>query len=674
MSAVKALGALVFASAVLAAGHGRHGHQNLHRRYADVATDPSVPECWTKCFGEHHIESDQALCGNDAVSQCIEAAGSEHDVTSYQTWLEHACAVSPLEASKSVAGVHSSSSAEYVSFSSLTAAVEDHPVPTTAAPYPLPHSNNTASPPPQAPPSYEDNSSVESHLGSGDEMTTILSTSTSTSTFYQTTTVYAAASESSDAPVGSPQGTLYAAASDSPNASAGSPQGAAPVHPAGGAPTCAAEVTVTTTEKTTVYVTAGQAAPAFTSAPAPEKYHAQDWSHESPAPASTSASAPEKVHGQDATHESPAPTAPANPSSKQPDSSQGSSKLGTDSSTPSKPQTPVPGSGFRSKRAILYDARTPQYVTPVLANSPKLGWTNNWEGASKLPGNDIPFIPTLHGPDSVWTDAWKAQVEAAKGTSKYLFFFNEPDLPGQSLCSPTEAVDYWVNHMEPHKNDFLLCAPGVSSAAPGAGMGMDWINEFEKSCKDQGKTCTIGCYNQHWYNSDGNLVDNFKERVQNAMDKGKPVFVGEFGATGSDAERAAFMEEVMPWMDSQDQIVGYGYYMAAPGHLTEGDELNAQGTFAPHFSWTHRASMLTISCRQSLLLVDFPRRYLTPRSMQNKCCQIAFFPWVGCTFCRYHTPAAPVSRALDSDLTSFPLPWIGDILYYNHGSTKLSCY
>jgi hypothetical protein len=39
------------------------------------------------------------------------------------------------------------------------------------------------------------------------------------------------------------------------------------------------------------------------------------------------------------------------------------------------------------------------------------------------------------------------------------------------------------------------------------------------------------------------------------MAGGKGVFVNEFGAVGTDDEKSAFLSEVMPWLDSNPDVL-----------------------------------------------------------------------------------------------------------------------
>jgi hypothetical protein len=63
---------------------------------------------------------------------------------------------------------------------------------------------------------------------------------------------------------------------------------------------------------------------------------------------------------------------------------------------------------------------------------------------------------------------------------------------------------------------------------------------------------------------------------------GKPVWLTEFGASGTTDEQNTFLETVMPWMDEQSYIERYSYFMVATDNLiSTGTTLSTLGnTFA----------------------------------------------------------------------------------------------
>lgn len=105
-------------------------------------------------------------------------------------------------------------------------------------------------------------------------------------------------------------------------------------------------------------------------------------------------------------------------------------------------------------------------------------------------------------------------------------------------------------------------------------MGLSWLTNFMDACSD----CTIDFCPIHWYDSASN-VDYFKSYMAEAQTAcgGRPIWITEFGATGSDSEVATFLETVIPWLDEQDYIHRYAYFMAEDGVLLSGTSLSTIG-------------------------------------------------------------------------------------------------
>jgi hypothetical protein len=70
--------------------------------------------------------------------------------------------------------------------------------------------------------------------------------------------------------------------------------------------------------------------------------------------------------------------------------------------------------------------------------------------------------------------------------------------------------------------------------------------------------------------------------VQKAYAAGgnRPIWITEFGASGSDAEVESFFQAVLPWLDSQPWVERYSYFMDGKNSLVNsaGTGLSAIGT------------------------------------------------------------------------------------------------
>ena len=87
---------------------------------------------------------------------------------------------------------------------------------------------------------------------------------------------------------------------------------------------------------------------------------------------------------------------------------------------------------------------------------------------------------------------------------------------------------------------------------------------------------------QYRYDSANNAA-YFKQHIEDArkVANGRPIWVTEFHATGSDDEVRRFLDDVMPWMDTTEDVHRYAYFMARPGDgllvSADGKELSAIG-------------------------------------------------------------------------------------------------
>lgn len=378
---------------------------------------------------------------------------------------------------------------------------------------------------------------------------------------------------------------------------------------------CTSDVTVTTTIQKTVTVTPGAASSTAVASSSSSEAAPVESSVESPAPAYSAASSSEAApvessapayseaptsysskaeavtqasESAPAAYSSPAPTSSASSYVEESSSdasptmtysAAGKGNIGinigygsssSSSAAPSSTSSSSSGSGKSGKRGVAYnDAK----LTDCLVSSPEISWGYNWGSSSSGLSDSVKFIPTLWGPKSEFTNDWSKNAQSAIDSgSTHLFSFNEPDLTAQANLSPSEAADAYKQYMEPFAGKAKLCAPSVTNG--GGSMGLSWLSSFLEACSD----CTIDCVNIHWYDSAEN-TEYFKKHVSDAADTapGKQIFVSEFAATGSDDQISKFLEDVMPWMDSNDDVGGYAYFMAGEGKLVSGSEQSAIG-------------------------------------------------------------------------------------------------
>ncbi|KAI6787399.1 glycoside hydrolase family 128 protein, partial [Hortaea werneckii] len=249
------------------------------------------------------------------------------------------------------------------------------------------------------------------------------------------------------------------------------------------------------------------------------------------------------------------------------------------SATPSSYSSGGSSSGsFSGKRGLAYNDAS---LTSCFGGASKVGWAYNWGSSSDGLDMDVSYVPLLWGTSEDFTGPWSDNAQSALDSgSQYLFSFNEPDMSSQANLSPEDAAEAYKKYMSPFAGKAKMCAPSVTNG--GGSMGLTWLSNFLDACSD----CQIDCINIHWYDSYQN-TEYFKDHVTNATEiaPGKEVFVSEFGTTdGSDEQVSEFLQDVMPWMDSKDEVAGYAYFMVSEGMLVSGNSASSYGSTYMNYS------------------------------------------------------------------------------------------
>jgi hypothetical protein len=236
-------------------------------------------------------------------------------------------------------------------------------------------------------------------------------------------------------------------------------------------------------------------------------------------------------------------------------------------SPPARPP-PMPG-----KRGVCFTLREEGMLGSWVENLPKVialnpYWNYSW-GAKRIAAQpeNIEFIPMIWGAwgsegleQRIATDILP-QIES--GQAKRLLGFNEPDFVKQSNLAVDKALSYWP----------ILEQTGLPLASPSAGHATGpWMVEFMQ--KTEESCLRMEYIAVHWYGSPSAAA--FKRKMREAYTlygSWRPMLITEFavadwGATTpeenrySTAQVLAFMKEVLPWMEEQEQdwIAGYSWF------------------------------------------------------------------------------------------------------------------
>jgi Glycosyl hydrolase catalytic core len=246
------------------------------------------------------------------------------------------------------------------------------------------------------------------------------------------------------------------------------------------------------------------------------------------------------------------------------------------------PSMKAPGAFYEApsgngKRGLAYNSAA---LTNAFSGT-SMSWAYNWayKPDGTLPSG-IEFVPMLWGQKmySGWDAAAKSAIAAG---AKHLLSFNEPDLSAQAnMNSATAAADH-IKYMNPYAGQAKIGSPSVTNGGPNGGtdgMGLGWMKNFFSKC---GGKCKVDFLAFHWYDSADNVA-YFKNYVQDVIDLAKAngvnkVWLTEFAAAGSDEQVAKFLGEVLPWMDGNDAIERYAYFMCGEGELVSGNAMSAVG-------------------------------------------------------------------------------------------------
>ncbi|KAK4898242.1 hypothetical protein LTR27_004249 [Elasticomyces elasticus] len=556
MSPINQLSVLAFAAGALAVpgyrdNHG-HNHNRFHSSGSAAGTGPEFP---------YPVANATGNWGSTGTG----SAPTGYSSVAAPSYSGPVVVVSPVPASSS------SSLDTYVNAASTTECTTDVTVTTTQKTYVTVTATEDAS------------SSVEvSATQNSSSSTRSRSTLTVQSTVYYTPSSSASAGFSSSANASSNsrttltvQSTVYLTSSTSSEASSSTADASTPSGPAAYTPQTSSEASSTSSASSTEVAPVTTAESTTSSEAAPSSYVAESSTSSEAAPSSYSAAV--KAHSYSA----PAPSSYVAPTTSSSSvyvapttSAVVSSAYSTSSATSSSAAaSPTGYSGGGGKRGLSYNDAS---LCSGLMSSPHVGWAYNWgsENGGFTPSSSVNYIPTMWGLkmdfESVWSDNAQAAIDAG---SEYLFSFNEPDMSTQANMSPEDAAAAYKTYMEPFAGKAKLCAPSVTNG--GGEMGLTWLTNFLAACDG----CTIDCVNIHWY-AESSLTDYFKEQVTNATTvSGKPVFVSEFAPTdGSDSDKSDFLQEVMPWMDSNNDVLGYAYFMVADGMLMSGTSPSSFGS------------------------------------------------------------------------------------------------
>jgi hypothetical protein len=182
----------------------------------------------------------------------------------------------------------------------------------------------------------------------------------------------------------------------------------------------------------------------------------------------------------------------------------------------------------------------------------------------------------LWGLDSV--DDWASAAAAAISSgSEHALSFNEPDLSTQSNIDPQTAATNHIKYMNPLSGQVQIGSPAVTNGAGSSPpMGTTWLSQFFEACNGE---CKVDFVAFHWYNDASEFSDlqsHVEDVISTAAANGvSKVWLTEFGATGSDSDVASFLSQAVEYLDSNDSVERYAYFMCSDGILLDGTSVSS---------------------------------------------------------------------------------------------------
>jgi len=263
----------------------------------------------------------------------------------------------------------------------------------------------------------------------------------------------------------------------------------------------------------------------------------------------------------------PAPPAPTTTDSPKPTTKPTTTQKSSPKPTQSQPSGGGGGGGdgpssgpvqFKHKLGIAWADGGADYLLDFTG---KVGWFYNW-GADAPPLTDklgAPYLPQAWG----WKDGAEFLKVSLKSDAPLFLTINEPNEGGQANMDVGSGCSFWNQYVKPVQNQGKKIASPATSSNP---KGFDWVVQFQKQCGAHWDVTAL-----HWYDT---TFDKFKDYVEKWHNQfNTPIIITEFalqnfngGGQPSLGEIYDFFGQAIPWLESQDYVIGYAPFgfMAPP--------------------------------------------------------------------------------------------------------------
>jgi hypothetical protein len=176
------------------------------------------------------------------------------------------------------------------------------------------------------------------------------------------------------------------------------------------------------------------------------------------------------------------------------------------------------------------------------------------------------------------------------GDSPWVFTFNEPDVVTQSNMTVAQAIADWPTVVA-DANGKLIGAPDIGGNLISG--GGSWLSSFMSSAGTAGDEVdfiALHVYPMGAGTETADQVSSFEDYVTSvhAAYPSYPIVVNEWALANRNtwdptgitpAAQVAFVNQIVPWLESQPWIIGYSWYDAYNGGIGS-DLLNSDGTLS----------------------------------------------------------------------------------------------
>ena len=216
-----------------------------------------------------------------------------------------------------------------------------------------------------------------------------------------------------------------------------------------------------------------------------------------------------------------------------------------------------------SKRGLVYiPSSDPSDVNLYTRTGSDISFYYNY-GYQPTTGMKLPFVPMLHNLPNPNDKSFLTTLYSLLNSSDpptHLLTFNEPDMAtsvGGSDISPTDAAQYYIQHILPLRRRLQISLPSTS----GSEIGSDWLRKFNTSCHkiNPPSGCPADFIATHFYGDFAGLASWLGQI--HALYPSLPIWITEFAEPDSTLTATQnFFNQSLPYLDNLTYLAHYVWF------------------------------------------------------------------------------------------------------------------